>query len=85
LSYRGSAQQICFHSNTAIEITPLERLVPHWFQHRDFFEYFSWDEEIGRLILKDLELALAKKLTSIRHHTECSRQAKTVHERAISS
>src|SRR6266478_536690 len=36
LSYRGSAQQFCFHSNTAIEITPLERLVPHWFQPRIF-------------------------------------------------
>ena len=32
----GSAQQFCFHSNTAIEITPLERLVPHWFQPRIF-------------------------------------------------
>src|SRR5260370_34733950 len=27
---------MCFHSNTAIEITPLERLVPPWFQPRIF-------------------------------------------------
>src|SRR5437667_39058 len=40
LSYRGTAQRIYFHSNTAMEIMPLELVSPRWVQHGVFEDYW---------------------------------------------
>jgi hypothetical protein len=52
MSYRGTAQRICFHSNAIVRIKPLSALGLLGAQHRDFPEFLNQTEEQADLFSK---------------------------------